>query len=343
MGFVIIGIICIIAGIVFAIVGTLKSNKQTLEMRYMQTSTIADAIDIVESMSMSDPNYHHYVELKGLVQCDERIVGPFCNREVAYYSNTCYSVSQQSSTVRGGGGSQSTTTKKETVVSSEKSYVPFYMQDASGATRVYIDIESFGKDVDLQQGCDRFESANSDFSRRYQQNTTQSTYPNNLQYERSYACADLFGNRLAFAGGRPPHGRPPGGGRPMGRPTGRPPMGGRPPQRHNPGMMGGMMGGMIAGGMMGGAMAGGGGTRFLGYRLKEDVLFNRQPIYVLGELYRNGDQYYIGRSVVSKKVSKLSYKSEDQLVSDTSKAKWVSLAVGGIIALAGIVFIFMQF
>lgn len=215
-------------------------------------------------MTVADPNYRYYVELKGTIQSEERVIAPFTEREVAYYRNRCYSVNEETETVRDANGNTRTrVAKAEHEIANEKSQVAVFLKDQSCDTPVYIDIESFGGDVDLQTGCDRFE-------------------PQNSIWMQSHM--NMFHRWAPF-----------------------------------------------------------GGSRFLGYRLKEEVLYNNQPIYALGELYRNGDRVYIGKSVISKKPSKLSYKSEDQLISDTKKAKMLSMVIGGGAAVIGLVLVVLHF
>lgn len=263
---VIIGIILIAGGIGYAIYMFKKNEAKAMEMQYMQTTSVEDAVALVDEMSSADPNYHQYVELKGTLYCDSPVQAPFTERDVAFYKNTCYSVSEETYTEKDSNGNTRTKTKKsENQISSESSSVPVYLKDASSDQKVYIDIESFAGDIDLQEGCDRFEPADSGWLQRHQ-----SFYSSWNNYRNS-------------------------------------------------------------------------GSRFLGYRLVEKLLYANQPIYILGEIYRNGDRVCIGKSVVSKKQSMLSYKSEDQLVADIKKQKNMSVVIGGIACLAGIVCIVMNF
>lgn len=263
---VIIGIVLIAAGIGYAVYMFKKNEAKALEMQYMETASVADASALVDEMASADPNYHHYVELKGTLFSDEPVQAPFTERKVAFYKNSCYSVSEETYTEKDSNGNTRTQTRKsENKISSESSSVPVYLKDASSDQKVYIDIESFGGDLDLQDGCDRFEQAGSGWLQRHQ------------------SFSSGWSSRC------------------------------------------------------------GSGSRFLGYRLVEKLLYADQPVYVLGELYRNGSRLYIGKSVVSKKQSMLSYKSEDQLVADIKRQKNMSVVMGGIACLIGIVCIVMNF
>lgn len=256
-----IGVFFILIGVVFAIYRFKKNSATVLEIKYTQTTSIADAKDIVENMLSSDPNYHHYVELKGVLNTDEVVVAPFCGRQVAYYENKCYSVTEETKVTHDSNGNARTRVQKsERELSSEKSSTPMYIKDQSCNTPVYVDIGSFGPDATIQVGCDRFEN-------------------NNSQWMSSHS--HMFSSHGAHCGG----------------------------------------------------------SRFLGYRLKENILNVNQPLYILGELYMNGDSLYIGRSMVSKKPYKLSFMSEDQLISDIKKGNLVAFVFGSIMLLIGVIII----
>lgn len=257
---ILIGILLIAGGIAYAFYMTKKQASAAMEMQYMETSPIAEARELIEEMMVSDPNYHHYVELKGTLYCEEKITAPFSERPAAYYVSKSYLVSEETRTVRDSNGNMRTKIEKnETLISDEKSSAAVYLKDQSCDTPVYIDVESFGGDTDLQKGCDRFERKDSDWMRRNQ------TY-----YNRWSRPSD---------------------------------------------------------------------AQILGYRLKEELLNAEQPIYVLGEMYVSAGRCYVGKSVVGKKPSKLSYKSEDQLVSDTKNQRLFSAVIGGAAALVGIILI----
>lgn len=257
---ILIGLALLIGGPVVAVFLYKKFDAAATEMQYMQTTPIAEAIELVEGMAAADPSYRHYVEIKGVIHSEEPVQAPFCGKQVAYYRNQCYSVNEETKTEKDSSGNIHTkVVKKEDRISDEKSPVPTYIRDASSETPVYIDIESFGGDFDLQPGCDRFEPHNSPWLQQ------------NVNYFSRW-------NHYSQA-------------------------------------------------------------RFLGYRLKEQIMALNQPVYALGELYSSNGRYYIGKSFVGKKQSKLTYKTEDQLVHDTKNNKLIALAVGAGCAVAGIVMI----
>ncbi len=246
---ILLGIVLILGGAAGGFFMFKRFEAAAMEMQYMQTSSVSEAIDLMESMLSTDPSYRHYVELKGVINSEEPVTAPFSGRQAAFYSNQCYSVNEETQTKRDSQGNTRTEiVKKENQISSEKSPVPTFLKDPSSETPVYIDMDSFGGAVELQPGCDRFEAHNSSW----------------LQQNHHYV------SRWNYY-----------------------------PQ-----------------------------ARFLGYRLKEQLLAANQPIYALGELYASGGRYYIGKSYVDKKHSKLTYKSEDQLVNDTKNKKWLAIAIG---------------
>ncbi len=259
-----LGVILIAGGVGYAIFMFKKHGDAALEMQYMQTTTVADAVEIIDNMAGADPNYRHFVELKGILQSVEPVKAPFTEREVAYYRNQCYSVNEETQTEKDSNGNTRTrVVKKENEIANERSSVDIFLKDDSSEECVYVDLESFGGDADLQAGCDRFEEENSAWVK---QNLSLQTTSNSFH-----------------------------------------------------------------------------GAKFLGYRLKESVLNNHQPVYVLGELFKNGNRLYVGKSCVAKKPSKFTYKSEDQLVADTKKQRLLSLAIGIGAALVGIFILIQHF
>ena len=254
---VLLGLLLIAGGAGYAVYMFKKHGDAALEMQYMQTTPIADAIELVENMISADPNYRHYVELKGTLHSVAPVNAPFTGREVAYYSNQCYTVSEETRTEKDSNWTTRTrVVNNENEIASEKSSVDIYLKDPSCEHPVYVDLESFGGDVDFQTGCDRFETHNSAWAR---QNNMGQMLLNNAH-----------------------------------------------------------------------------GAKFLGYRLKEKLLNHNQPVYVLGEIFRNGERLYVGKSCLAKKPSKFTYKSEDQLVADTKKQKLFSLVLGAGAVLIGI-------
>lgn len=164
----VIGILFIVGGVAFGIYQYRTSGAKMQETQYMQTTSIQDAVDIVQSMTSADPNYRHYVELKGNLMCDCPLCSPFANRDAAYYSNRCLSVSEQTSTYRDDDGNTHTrTTKQENEISSEHQHVDAYIKDNSCEIPVFINFDSFGGDMDLIECCDRFEPSGSSWASQF--------------------------------------------------------------------------------------------------------------------------------------------------------------------------------
>lgn len=261
---IIIGLVIMAAGIGFAVYQTKKMNHLNLEIQSVETSKIADAIDIVDSLSATDSNYRHYVELKGNIFTKEKVIAPFTEREAAYYEDVTYAVSEVVEHYTDSDGNRRTRTeKKEEKISHERSMVPVYMRDDSYAEGICIDVESFGAEADLQSGCDRMERESSPWMQSH-------------SHFRS-----IWGR--------------------------------------------------------------GSGAKFLGYRLVEKVFLVNQPIYVLGELYKMGDSYYVGRSRVGQSASKLTYKSEDELVAGNESSKKISWVIAAVAVVIGLIMMTRDF
>ena len=259
---IILGLLLIVGGIGYTWWYVNRTQNMITEIQYMKTSSIADAVSLFEEMSSHDPQYHHYVELKGQLVATDSVVAPYTEQAVAYYKNRCLSVYEETIVERDQkGNTHRRIVKKEQEMASEESSVPVYITDESSGEKIFVDIQSFAGDCDFQSGCDRFEPQGSAWGNRFQANFRGGTYGN---------------------------------------------------------------------------------SRFLGYHLQEEILYNNQPVYILGELYKHGSQYYIGRSVIAKKPSKFSYKSEDTLIQDMRSKKQVTCIIGGLVALAGVALIFMK-
>lgn len=165
---IMLGLLLIAGGVLFAVFQYRKKGARMQETQYMQTSSIKDALEIVNDMSTTDPSYRHYVELKGTLVCDAPLTTPFANRSAAYYTNRCMSVSEQTNVYQDEDGSRRTrVSKSENEISNEQQYAESYLKDGSCATPVYINFESFGKDIDLMECCDRFEPAGSPWANRF--------------------------------------------------------------------------------------------------------------------------------------------------------------------------------
>ncbi len=261
--FMIIGLLFIVGGIAYAFIMYKKHSASALEYQFMQTSTVNDAIEIVDDIGRSDINFRHYVEIKGLVNSEQEVIAPFIERPVAYYRNKTSSVSEVEEVRRDNkGNTRRVMRKQENLIANEASSTRVFIKDNSSDKKIFIDIDGFGNDLDLIESCDRIETENSAWMRRH---------PN------------MFGgfNRSGY-----------------------------------------------------------GSSRFIGYRLVEHVLNVNSPLYILGEIYKYGDEYHIGKAVLTKKASKVTYKSEDQLVEDTHKQKNMSLVFGGILVLIGLFMVF---
>lgn len=257
---IVLSILLIVGGVVNIIHTRNKAKSKILEMKYTQTSRISDALGIVDSMQATAPDYHHYVELKGMLNCDNAPTAPFTERKVAYYENQCSAVGEELRRERDSNGNMRTRrVRTENRLAEEKSSAPFYLKDDSCEMPVYIDAGSFvPSEMELQSGCDRMEQEHSQWMQRH-----------NFCY--SATC-----------------------------------------------------------------------NGFLGYHLTERVLHLNQPVYVLGELYKRGEQYIIGKSVVDNKPSLLSYKSEDQILMETEKKQKGALLAGIGMIVAGVLLLWFS-
>lgn len=151
---------------------------------------------------------------------------------------------------------------------------------------------------------------------------------------RSYRDNVLFAHgpgRPVGGGGFPGGGFGGGGHRPGGRVPdfggfggfggGRPPMGGGTD-------MGDLIGGLVIGGIMASLLSQSNeGDRvnpetFMGYRIVENIIPANSQVFTIGDLYKNGDRYYIGRSTNSEaKKSYFSARPEEEVIASMKKSK----------------------
>lgn len=135
-----------------------QAGKMREDIRYIQTSTVADQVSILDELRETSPDYRQYCELVGTTMSDGGVVAPYSKREVAFYTVRCYRVEN----VNGR--------EIETLVAHESSVDPFYFTDASSDTPVYIDIATFGANCLLVNSCNHIEGPGSDFTKALKAN-----------------------------------------------------------------------------------------------------------------------------------------------------------------------------
>jgi hypothetical protein len=85
------------------------------------------------------------------------------------------------------------------------------------------------------------------------------------------------------------------------------------------------------------------GARTLGFRMIENTIPFGQSLYILGEAWLEGAKVKIGRPRDDKKPFIVSVKSEADIIRANKNGAKVALAIGIVVALAGIlVMIFMR-
>ncbi len=135
-----------------------QAGKMREDIRYIQTSTVADQVSILDELRETSPDYRQYCELVGTTMPKSGVIAPYSKREVAFYNVRCYRVEN----VNGR--------EIETLVAHESSVDPFYFTDASSETPVYIDIATFGANCLLVNSCNHIEGPGSDFTKALKAN-----------------------------------------------------------------------------------------------------------------------------------------------------------------------------
>lgn len=130
------------------------SPDQLIEdIKMVKTSSVSDAISVLDDLGTTTENYRHYCELVGKSQSSDGVLAPYSKRQVAYYDLRCYRIENRDGR------------DVETLVAHEKSIDPFWFSDNEGASKIYVDLDTFGNNVILVNATNRIEGPNSDFTK----------------------------------------------------------------------------------------------------------------------------------------------------------------------------------
>lgn len=135
--------------------GQQGSDQLMEDIKSIKTSSTSDAVAVLDDLGSTSQNYRHYCELIGKSQASGGVVAPYSKREVAYYDLRCYRIENRNGR------------DVETLVAHEKSIDPFWFSDNDGATKVYVDLDTFGNNVILVNATNRIEGPNSDFTKAF--------------------------------------------------------------------------------------------------------------------------------------------------------------------------------
>lgn len=130
-----------------------NSAQLVEDIKMMRTTSVSDAISVLDDLGSTTQNYRHYCELIGKAQKTGGVIAPYSKREVAYYDLRCYRIENRDGR------------DVETLVAHEKSIDPFWFSDNDGASQVYVDLDTFGNNVILVNATNRVEGPNSDFTK----------------------------------------------------------------------------------------------------------------------------------------------------------------------------------
>ena len=137
-----------------------KAQSTSMEMKFMQTKSIADLKEMFNQMDSNGlgNEYREYVELKGNIVSNELVETPFSNRKVAYCESSLAQVTEQREQYRDSNGNMQTrVNKRENNISNEKSSQEINMKDSSSNESVVLEISGTGCNLDIPKTFDRFE------------------------------------------------------------------------------------------------------------------------------------------------------------------------------------------
>ena len=137
-----------------------KAQSTSMEMKFMQTKSIADLKEMFNQMDSNGlgNEYREYVELKGNIVSNELVETPFSNRKVAYCESSLAQVTEQREQYRDSNGNMQTrVNKRANNISNEKSSQEINMKDSSSNESVVLEINGTGCNLDIPKTFDRFE------------------------------------------------------------------------------------------------------------------------------------------------------------------------------------------
>lgn len=155
-------VVLIGVGIVALVLIRPQMLNHVREMKFMNTSTIREVQEMfamIQSDGLGD-SFRNYVEIKGVVHCDQPVRTPFSDQDVAYCASKLSSVTQREERYRDKDGHYRTrVVKDERVISSEESSSVLLLKDSSSDETVVLDIKN-GCTFDIPETFDRFEHTN---------------------------------------------------------------------------------------------------------------------------------------------------------------------------------------
>lgn len=137
-----------------------KTKNNVTEIKYMQTKTISELIDMFNQMDANGlgNDYREFVELKGTIVSDNLVDTPFSNRKVVYCESNLAQVTESREQYRDNSGNlRDRVTKHENNISDEKSSQEISMIDSSSNDSVILEINGTGCQLDIPKTFDRFE------------------------------------------------------------------------------------------------------------------------------------------------------------------------------------------
>lgn len=156
--FIVIGLVLIgiAVGLYFA---RQRALNKVMNIKYHETSKASDVVSIYNELKLElgEGNYSgNIVELSGIGSSSNPLMAEHSNSACLYYKAQVTREYEYTETERDSEGNSKTVTRRgsETVSNNER-YIPFYLDDGSGA-KIMVDME--GAEKHTVQSVDRFEN-----------------------------------------------------------------------------------------------------------------------------------------------------------------------------------------
>ncbi len=133
-----------------------RTEAQLLEIRFVKTSTVAEALEMQRSVAeeIGPGGFAQQMEFKGIAHCEAPLTAELSQQPCVYYSMSVEERYEETYTERDAqGNSQTRTRTGSAVVASNTQHTRFSLDDGTGS----IVIDADGAKIDARKVVDRYE------------------------------------------------------------------------------------------------------------------------------------------------------------------------------------------